>query len=209
MLVYTLFGGMWSVAVTDFVQTDHPGVGLTLVAVLVGDLAGGADKVVRAGRRRQAGHVPGRAGRCRTWCFMAGGVLRMMLRLDPAAGRVPARDVSAKDEKTAVRGTVIGGVVLHSASPSCRCSSPTRRWSSIPTLAGAVRCRGRAQIQRMLPDPGARARCRSWAQIMFFGALLSAILSHRERRRCWRRRSPSSRTSAPVRAAHERPRSCC
>ena len=45
-LVYTIFGGMWSVALTDLFQTVVILVGLTLVAFLVGDMAGGAGKVI-------------------------------------------------------------------------------------------------------------------------------------------------------------------
>ena len=47
------------------------------------------------------------------------------VRLDPAAGRVPAR-ASSKNEKIAVWGSVLGGA-LYFCSPSCRCSSPIRR----------------------------------------------------------------------------------
>ena len=55
VVVYTIFGGMWSVAFTDLFQTVVILIGLTLVALLVGDLAGGASQGDRAGRgRRQA-----------------------------------------------------------------------------------------------------------------------------------------------------------
>ena len=46
MLVYTLFGGMWSVALTDFIQMIVLVIGLSVIAVFAGDLAGGADKVI-------------------------------------------------------------------------------------------------------------------------------------------------------------------
>ncbi|MCJ7837896.1 MAG: sodium:solute symporter, partial [Burkholderiales bacterium] len=47
VVIYTIFGGMWSVAFTDLFQTVVIVIGLTLVALLVGDLAGGVEKVVR------------------------------------------------------------------------------------------------------------------------------------------------------------------
>ncbi|MDO9360803.1 MAG: sodium:solute symporter, partial [Polaromonas sp.] len=46
VLAYTLFGGMWSVAVTDFIQVIVLVAGLAILAVFAGNLAGGADKVI-------------------------------------------------------------------------------------------------------------------------------------------------------------------
>ena len=46
ILAYTLFGGMWSVAVTDFIQMIILVGGLAILAVFAGNMAGGADKVV-------------------------------------------------------------------------------------------------------------------------------------------------------------------
>src|SRR5512139_3781635 len=46
ILAYTLFGGMWSVAVTDFIQMIILVSGLFILAVFAGNMAGGADKVV-------------------------------------------------------------------------------------------------------------------------------------------------------------------
>src|SRR5689334_4468025 len=46
ILAYTLFGGMWSVAVTDFVQMIVLVVGLTVIAFFAADQAGGSDKVL-------------------------------------------------------------------------------------------------------------------------------------------------------------------
>src|SRR5918992_1796770 len=42
VVIYTIFGGMWSVALTDLFQSVVILVGLTAVAWLVGDMAGGA-----------------------------------------------------------------------------------------------------------------------------------------------------------------------
>jgi len=46
VLVYTLDGGMWSVALTDFVQMIVIAIGLLAIAWYAGNMAGGADKVV-------------------------------------------------------------------------------------------------------------------------------------------------------------------
>ena len=42
VMLYTLFGGMWSIALTDLVQTAVIVIGLTVIAFLVSDMAGGA-----------------------------------------------------------------------------------------------------------------------------------------------------------------------
>ncbi|MDE3234069.1 MAG: sodium:solute symporter, partial [Pseudomonadota bacterium] len=46
VLAYTLFGGMWSVAITDFIQMIILVVGLATLAIFAGNQAGGADKVI-------------------------------------------------------------------------------------------------------------------------------------------------------------------
>ena len=48
VLGYTIWGGMWSVAMTDLFQSVIILVGLAAVAWLVGDMAGGAGKVIAA-----------------------------------------------------------------------------------------------------------------------------------------------------------------
>ena len=46
VLIYTLFGGMWSVALTDLIQMVVICGGLIVIAWFAADLAGGADKVI-------------------------------------------------------------------------------------------------------------------------------------------------------------------
>src|SRR3954467_1417375 len=48
VLGYTVWGGMWSVAMTDLFQSAMIIVGLGLVAWVVGDMAGGPSKVIAA-----------------------------------------------------------------------------------------------------------------------------------------------------------------
>jgi len=110
VVVYTIFGGMWSVAFTDLFQTVIILVGLSAVAVLVGDLAGGFGTVVeRAAADGKLAFFPA-ADDTAAWWAMAGAFFAF------AFGSIPQQDVfqrmtSAKDEKTAVRGTIIGGLV--------------------------------------------------------------------------------------------------
>src|ERR1700704_717775 len=48
VLAYTIWGGMWSVAMTDLFQSVMIIFGLALVAWVVGDMAGGPSKVIAA-----------------------------------------------------------------------------------------------------------------------------------------------------------------
>src|SRR5256714_8521304 len=48
VLAYTIWGGMWSVAMTDFFQSIMIIVGLAIVAWVAGDMAGGPAKVIAA-----------------------------------------------------------------------------------------------------------------------------------------------------------------
>jgi SSS family transporter len=172
VLVYTIFGGMWSVAFTDLFQTVVIVIGLTLVAVLVGDLAGGADKVIaHAAAAGKFAFFPGDAP---GWWAMAGAFFAF------AFGSIPQQDVfqrmtSAKDEKTAVRGTVLGGLIYFGFAfvPIFIAYAALVADPEVGKLFGSDDAR---EIQKILPDL-VLGKMPLWAQVMFFGALLSAILS--------------------------------
>lgn len=174
VLVYTIFGGMWSVAFTDLFQTIVILVGLSLVAVVVGDLAGGAGKVIsQAAADGKLVMFPADMDAAAYWA-MAGAFFAF------AFGSIPQQDVfqrmtSAKDEKTAVRGTVLGGLIYF-----CFAFVPIyigyAALVAEPGLKELFASDDARQIQRILPDL-VLGKMPIWAQVMFFGALLSAILS--------------------------------
>ncbi|MFN4117026.1 MAG: sodium:solute symporter family transporter, partial [Inhella sp.] len=107
VLVYTIFGGMWSVAFTDLFQTVIIIIGLSLVAGLVVEMVGGFEVVwTHAASAGKLNLIPPEADGAALFALLAGF-------LTVAFGSVPQQDVfqrmtSAKDENTAVRGTVIG-----------------------------------------------------------------------------------------------------
>lgn len=172
VLIYTIFGGMWSIAFTDLFQTIVIVIGLTLVAVLVGDLAGGASKVIsQAAAEGKFQFFPSDSA---GWWAMAGAFFAF------AFGSIPQQDVfqrmtSAKDENTAVRGTVIGGLLyfVFAFVPIFIAYAAVVADSNLAALFGSDDAR---EIQRVLPDL-VLGKMPLWAQVMFFGALLSAILS--------------------------------
>ena len=172
VMFYTIFGGMWSVALTDLFQTVVILIGLTLVAVLVGDMAGGVQKVLtQAVSEGKFNWMPADS---KGWWAMAGAFFAF------AFGSIPQQDVfqrmtSAKDEKTAVRGTLIGALLYF-----CFAFVPIFiAYAAVvadPNLLTLFKSEDAREIQRVLPDLVLN-KMPLWAQVMFFGALLSAILS--------------------------------
>jgi SSS family solute:Na+ symporter len=142
----------------------------------------GGDAGQRHGRRPGQGDRPG-GGRGQVqllpedapgWWAMAGAFFAF------AFGSVPQQDVfqrmtSAKDEKTAVRGTIIGALIYF-----CFALVPIfiayAALVAFPDLVKLFNDEDARVIQRILPDL-VLAQMPIWAQVLFFGALLSAILS--------------------------------
>ncbi len=97
-----------------------------------------------------------------------------------AIGSIPQQDVfqrvtSAKDERTAVMGSLFGGVLYF-----CFAFVPMFiAYAALVIDPGFERLFGNEdarEIQRILPNL-ILERTPMWAQVLFFGALLSAILS--------------------------------
>jgi solute:Na+ symporter, SSS family len=173
VLFYTIWGGMWSVAFTDLFQTVVIIVGLIVVAWFVGDLAGGAGKVI------ERAHLDGKfefwpKGGAKEWFAFAAAWMTIAL------GSIPQQDVfqrvtSAKDEKTAVRGTIIGGLVYFVIAFLPMFIAYAALMLE-PKLVELFKSEDAREIQRILPDI-ILGKTPLWIQVLFFGALLSAILS--------------------------------
>jgi Na+/proline symporter len=174
VLVYTVFGGMWSVAFTDLFQTVVIVVGLMAVALLVGDNAGGFDTVIAQAAADGKFDMFPTDMDAAAWWAMAGAFFAF------AFGSIPQQDVfqrmtSAKDEKTAVRGTLIGGV-MYFVMAFIPMYIAYAALIAHPELKALFESEDARAIQRILPDL-VLGQMPMWAQILFFGALLSAILS--------------------------------
>jgi SSS family transporter len=171
VLLYTLFGGMWSVAITDFLQMMVIVVGMIIIGFFMADKAGGADVVIN--HAIDAGKfdnffpelsLAGMLGFIAAWVTMG-------------FGSIPQQDVfqrvmSAKDEDTAVRGTVIGGVLylIFAFIPIFLA------YSAFIVDPGLVNEWLEADSQMILPQLILQHTPIA-VQVMFFGALLSAIMS--------------------------------
>ena len=170
VLVYTTFGGMFSVAILDFVQLSVIVGGLLYIANVLGDLTGGVGVVVR--HAQQAGKLeffP--PASLNAWIPFVGAGVTMML------GSIPQQDVfqritSAKNERTAVRGSLMGAALYFAF-----CFVPMYiAYSALlvdPTKFGTLLER---DFQLVLPTLIVE-HTPVFAQVMFFGAVLSAVMS--------------------------------
>src|SRR4249920_2951134 len=107
ILAYTLFGGMWSVAVTDFLQMIILVIGLTIIAMFAAEQAGGAGQVIALARSKDLFHFLPPPNFTEIVAFFGAGITMML-------GSIPQQDVfqrvmSARDVSAATRGPVIGG----------------------------------------------------------------------------------------------------
>jgi SSS family solute:Na+ symporter len=170
ILAYTLFGGMWSVAVTDFIQMIILVVGLAILAVFAGGMAGGADKVIAlAVSRDMFKFLPEPSFKDIVFFFAA--AITMML------GSIPQQDVfqrvmSANKESAARNGPVIGGIcyILFAFVPMFLVASAL---IIMPEQAAALL---KDDPQKVLPTL-VLEKMPFVMQVLFFGALLSAIKS--------------------------------
>lgn len=170
ILAYTLFGGMWSVAVTDFLQMIILVGGLTILAVFASQMAGGADQVLAlAASRDMFRFLP--EPNFRDIVFFLAAAITMML------GSIPQQDVfqrvmSADSPRSATRGPVIGGVayILFAFVPMFLVTSAL---IIMPERAQALL---QEDPQKVLPTL-VLEKMPFVMQVLFFGALLSAIKS--------------------------------
>ncbi|WP_349745212.1 sodium:solute symporter family protein [Roseateles cavernae] len=170
ILAYTLFGGMWSVAVTDFIQMIILVVGLALIAVFAADLAGGADKVINLAVSKDLFKFLPEPSFHDIVFFIAAAITMML-------GSIPQQDVfqrvmSANNEYAATRGPVIGGVayILFAFVPMFIVVSAL---IIMPEQAASLIAE---DPQKVIPTL-VMDKMPFIMQVLFFGALLSALKS--------------------------------
>jgi Na+/proline symporter len=170
VLVYTLFGGMWSVALTTFLQMIVIVVGLLYVTWLAGDMAGGFTQVIsRAAAEGKLDWLP----RLEVVDMLAW----IAALLTMALGSIPQQDVfqrvnASKNERIAIWGTTLGGIsyFFFAAVPLFLAYSATL---INPELVKRLMVE---DSQLILPSL-IIGHMPFVAQVVFFGALLSVIMS--------------------------------
>lgn len=170
VLVYTLWGGMFSVAWTNFVQMVVIVIGLWYIAWLLSDKAGGMGTVIAHAHT---------AGKLEFWpklearevlAFIAAGITMML-------GSIPQQDVfqrinASRSQNIAVYGSVLGGVLyfLFAFVPIYIAYSASL---IDPKMVATLM---EKDHQLILPTLILN-HTPLLAQILFFGALLSAVMS--------------------------------
>jgi Na+/proline symporter len=171
VLVYTMLGGMISVAITDFIQMIIIVLGMLYIGWEVSGLAGGVGTVVaHAAASGKFNLLPAPELKDILWFFAAW--ITMML------GSIPQQDVfqrvqSAKDENTAANSSILGGAMYF-----CFAFIPMfLAYSASLIDPKMVAANLEKDTQLILPNLILSPIVPVFAQIMFFGALLSAIKS--------------------------------
>ncbi len=170
VLIYTLFGGMWSVAITDFIQ---------MIIIVIGMLYIGGEMTAQTGGIGVVLEHASQAGKFNFWPdanlaailgFIA-ALFTMML------GSIPQQDVfqritSSKNVNIAVQASILGGVLyfIFAFVPLYLAYSATL------ISPGLIEQYLETDAQMILPKL-VMGYAPMFAQIMFFGALLSAIKS--------------------------------
>jgi solute:Na+ symporter, SSS family len=170
VLIYVVVGGFLAVAWTDFIQMIVLVIGLTIIAIFASDLAGGSDKVfAMASNADLFKFLP--PPTFTDIAMFVGAGLTMML------GSIPQQDVfqrvmSAKDEKAARNGAMIGGFsyILFAFVPMFIVAS------AVVVMGDSALQMAENDYQRLLPT-FVLTKMPLIMQILFFGALLSAIKS--------------------------------
>ena len=170
VLIYVLIGGMLAVAWTDFVQMIVLVVGLSLIAVMASEQAGGAGQVMALAHSNDWFRIlPEHTAN--GWLFFIGSAITMMF------GSIPQQDVfqrvmSAKDSDTARKGAIIGGLgyLAFAFVPMFIVAS------SLIIMPAEAKALLANDPQKVLPTL-ILSKMPLVAQIFFFGALVSAIKS--------------------------------
>ena len=170
VLIYTLMGGMWSVAITDFIQMIIIVIGMLYIGWEVSGMVGGAGTVIE--HARNAGKLefwPAPNGREMLWFFAAW--ITMML------GSIPQQDVfqrvaSSKNEQIAGRASVLGGVLYF-----CFAFIPMFLAYSATLIDPKMVASLIDKDSQLILPTLIMTKVPIFAQVMFFGALLSAIKS--------------------------------
>ncbi|MEF9928076.1 MAG: sodium:solute symporter family protein [Massilia sp.] len=170
VLIYVVVGGFLAVAITDFIQMIVLVVGMSVIAWFAADLAGGAGNVMAMAQNADLWRVWPEPSFTDIMFFIAAAVTMMF-------GSIPQQDVfqrvmSAKDAPTARTGAVIGGVsyILFAFVPMFIVAA------AVVVMGGQALEIAQNDYQRLLPT-FVMTKMPLVMQILFFGALLSAIKS--------------------------------
>ena len=170
VLIYVVIGGFLAVAITDFIQMIVLVVGLSIIAMFSSQLVGGPGAVINMAQQKDLWHFLPQA-KFTDIAFFVGSAVTMML------GSIPQQDVyqrvmSAKSAPTARAGAVIGGAsyIVFAFVPMFVVAC------AVIVMGNDAMELAKSDYQRVLPT-FVMTKMPLIMQILFFGALLSAIKS--------------------------------
>ncbi len=171
VLIYTLLGGMWSVAITDFVQMIIIVLGIIYICFEIsGMVPGGASHVItHAYEAGKLSFIP-EMNAVAIFAFVGAGLTMLF-------GSIPQQDIfqriaSAKNENVAQQGSIFGGMfyIAFGLFPMFLCYATTLL---DPALVAQL-----IDVDSQMIVPAMIIKYMPmFAQVVFFGALLSAIQS--------------------------------
>ena len=170
VLLYTILGGMWAVAVTDFLQMIIIVVGMLYIGWQVSGMVGGVGAVVKhASDAGKFAFWPQPTPKELLWFFAAW--ITMML------GSIPQQDIfqrvmSSKSENIAARASMLGGGIYF-----CFVFIPIFLAYSATLIDPDMVARLMDKDTQLILPTLIMEKMPLFAQVMFFGALLSAIKS--------------------------------
>jgi SSS family transporter len=170
VLIYVVVGGFLAVALTDFIQMIVLVVGMSIIAFFSASLAGGVAPVMAMASKADLWNILPAPTFTEIAAFIGAAVTMMF-------GSIPQQDVyqrvmSAKDAPTARAGAVIGGVsyILFAFVPMFIVGC------AVLVMGDSALALAKSDYQRVLPT-FVMSKMPLIMQILFFGALLSAIKS--------------------------------
>jgi SSS family transporter len=165
VVFYTFLGGMWAISITDFMQTTLIVVGLLAVAHLVADKAGGVAVIIEKAPPESFQIFP--EANFSAWTTYFGAWIILGL------GSIPSQDIyqrvmSSKSEKVAVQSTYLAGIfyLTFGLLPLFIALGAKILYPELYL----------ADKQMLLPSMVLQ-HSNLPIQVLFFGALISAIMS--------------------------------
>ncbi|SFT46952.1 transporter, SSS family [Algoriphagus locisalis] len=165
VVIYTFLGGMWAISITDFIQTIMIVLGLIVVAVLVSKEAGGVGVILDSAPEGSFQFFPDPG--FNSWINYFGAWMIIGL------GSIPSQDIyqrvmSSKSEKVAVQSTYLAGgfYVTFGLLPLFIALGAKVLYPELYLENNQLLLPSMVLAHGGLP-----------VQIIFFGALISAIMS--------------------------------
>jgi SSS family transporter len=166
VMVYTIMGGMWSVSITDFLHNIILIIGLFVLGGILLVEVGGLQPIVDASPKGFFSIIPHEFTFQSSTNYLAAWIT-------VGLGSIPQQDVfqrvmSAKNENVAVRSSIMAGCMYLTIAIVPLFIALMAKFLHPELLAG--------DTKMMIPTMVLK-HTNIWVQILFFGAMISAILS--------------------------------